>query len=81
MDMLGKISRHHWKEHLKINETATFESDESEDIAQQSCENLQTFVWWEGVGQFVPPTTQTSVKCSDFKGPYLRKFFTNHFQA
>ena len=79
--MLGKISRHHWKEHLKINETATFESDESEDIAQQSCENLQTFVWWEGVGQFVPPTTQTSVKCRDFKGPYLRKFFTNHFQA
>ena len=48
MDILGKISRHHWKEHLKISKTVTFESDASDDIAQQSCENLQTFVWWEG---------------------------------
>ena len=69
MDILEKISRHHWKEHLKINETATFESDASEDIAQQSCENLQTFVWWEGVGQFVPPTHHTKVcKMSRLQG-------------
>ena len=54
--MLGKISRHHWKEHLKISKTATFESEASDDIAQQSCENLQTFVWWEGGwGNLCPP--------------------------
>ena len=26
---LGKISQHHWKERLKINEIAKFESDTS----------------------------------------------------
>ena len=95
--MLGKISRHHWKEHLKMSKTATFESEASDDIAQQSCENLQTFVWWEGVGTLwggggggggppicappPPPSTQRYVKCRDLEGPYLGKFCTNHFQA
>ena len=48
MDQSGKICLHHWKEPL-ISKLATFESYtsyESEDIAAQSCENLQTFVWW-----------------------------------
>ena len=27
MDKLGKIRRHHWKERLKINKIAKFESD------------------------------------------------------
>ena len=29
MDKLGKISRHHWKEPVKISELAKFESDKS----------------------------------------------------
>ena len=43
------------KEQLKISKIARFESDASlvgEDIAPQSCENLQTFVWW---GQICAP--------------------------
>ena len=55
-------------------------------MAPQSCQNLQTFVWWggggrPGEGKFVPPTIQTSVKCRDFEELYLRKFFTNHLQT
>ena len=49
MDKLEKIRRHHWKERLKINKIAKFESDTSlasEDIALQSREILQTFLWW-----------------------------------
>ena len=36
MDKFGKISQHHWKEHLKINKITKFESDllkNSEEIA------------------------------------------------
>ena len=36
MDKLGKIRRHHWKERLKTNKIAKFESDllkTNEDIA------------------------------------------------
>ena len=65
-----------------------FESETSwvsENIALQSCQNLQTFVWWGagggGGGKFVPPTIQMSVKCRDFEELYLRKFFTNHSQT
>ena len=50
MDKFGKIRRHHWKESLKISETATFESDllkTNENTTPQSCEVLQTFVWRE----------------------------------
>ena len=57
MDQLGKIRRQHRKERLKISKTAKFESDTSlasKDIAQQSCENLQTFVWW-GASLCPPP--------------------------
>ena len=57
MDQLGKIRRQHWKERLKLSKTAKFESDTSlasKDIAQQSCENLQTFVWW-GASLCPPP--------------------------
>ena len=49
MDKLGKIRRDHWKEHLNISKIVKFESDTfyaSKNIALQSCENLQTFVWW-----------------------------------
>ena len=64
MDKLEEIRRHHWKERLKINKIAKFKSDTSlasEGIALQSCENLETFVWWGGGGvgvvdKFVPPT-------------------------
>ena len=51
MDKLEEIRRHHWKERLKINKIAKFKSDTSlasEGIALQSCENLETFVWWGG---------------------------------
>ena len=36
----------------------------SEDIALQSCENLQTFVW---LGASLCPPMQTSVKFRDFE--------------
>ena len=58
MDQLEKTRRHHCKERLKISKTAKIESDTSlasKDIAQQSCENLQTFVWWGG-GQVCAPS-------------------------
>ena len=57
MDQLWKIRRHHWKKRLKISKSAKVKSDtsqESEDIAQQSCEHLQTFVWW-GASLTPPP--------------------------
>ena len=75
MDQLEKTRRHHCKERLKISKTAKFESDTSlasKDIAQQSCQNLQTFVWWGG-GQVSPPPPhpptpiQTSIKFRDFE--------------
>ena len=53
LDKLEEIRRHHWKERLKINKIAKFKSDTSlasEGIALQSCENLETFVWWGGGG-------------------------------
>ena len=49
MDKLGIIRRHHWKERLKSSKAAKFESDllkPNENIAPQSREILQTFVWW-----------------------------------
>ena len=48
MDKLGIIRRHQWKERLKISKAAKFESDLlklNENIALQSREILQTFVW------------------------------------
>ena len=47
-DMLGIIRRHQWKERFKISKAAKFESDLlklNENIAPQSREILQTFVW------------------------------------
>ena len=35
-------------------------AETSEDIALQSREILQTFVWWGGGGTNLPPTIQTS---------------------
>ena len=55
-DQLGKILRHHWKRRLYISKLAKFESDRSkasEDIALQSCKNLQTIVL--GGGQVCNP--------------------------
>ena len=49
MEKLGKVRRHHRKERLKISKIAKFECDllkTSEDIASQTGEILQTFVWW-----------------------------------
>ena len=65
MDKLEEIRRHHWKERLTINKIAKFKSDTSlasEGIALQSCENLETFVWWGGLGGgqvFAPPPPPT----------------------
>ena len=53
MDQLQKICWHHWKDCHKISKIAKFESDTSyvsDNIAPQSCKNLQTFVWWGGGG-------------------------------
>ena len=74
MNQLGKIHR---KERLKITKIAKFESDTSlasEDIAPQSCTNLQTFVWWGGGQVCAPHPTiiQTSVKFRKFEELYLR---------
>ena len=48
MDKLAKIHRDCWKEHLKINKVAKFESDmlkTNKDMHPQSRKILQTFVW------------------------------------
>ena len=48
MDKFGKICQHHWKERLKINKIAKFESDllkNSEEIAPLIHKISQTFVW------------------------------------
>ena len=59
MAQLANKRRHYWKERREISNITKFESDtslESEDAAPKSCENLQTFVWWEGGGsKFLPP--------------------------
>ena len=84
MDKLGKIRRHHWKERLKINKIAKFESDllkTNEDIASYSREILQTFVWVGGEGGTnLPPTIQTSVKFSDFEELYVCSVKTYYCQ-
>ena len=49
MGKFRKIRGHHWKEGLKISKIVKFESDllkTNEDVASQSREILQTFVWW-----------------------------------
>ena len=63
MDQLRKSVAYHWKERR-------------EDMAQQSREFLQTFVWG-GEGKFANPTIQTSVKYCDFEKLYLSYFLTN----
>ena len=66
MDKLWKNRRHYWKERLKISKIAEFESDllkTNKDIAPQSREILQTFVWGGGHNLAPPPppsTIQTS---------------------
>ena len=49
MDKLGKIRQLRGKERLKIVKNAKYECDllkSNEDMALQSREILQTFVWW-----------------------------------
>ena len=75
MDKFGKIRRHHWKGRLKISKISKFESDllkTNKDIAPQSREILQTFVWW--VAQ-----TPTSVDFRDFPA-HLSSLKTYHIQ-
>ena len=87
MDKLRKIRQHHWKERPNIGKIAEFENDTSyasEDIAPQSCENLQVCLYGRGKvgrGQSLSPqsptpqhthTIQTSVKFRDFEKLYLR---------
>ena len=53
MDQVKKIRQHHWKERYNISKLAKFESDTSsasEDMAPQSCANLQTFIRGGGGG-------------------------------
>ena len=49
----------------------------SEGIALQSCENLQTFVWW-WARKCVPLTIQMCVKFHDFEELCSHYFSTNH---
>ena len=79
---LGEIRRHQWKERLKISKIAKFESEllkTNKDIASQSREILQTFVWWgeQTCLPSPPPIIQTS---ADFAELYLRSRKTFHFQ-
>lgn len=49
-DQLGNIRQRGWIERLKISKVDKFESDllkTNENIATQSRDILQTFVWWE----------------------------------
>ena len=58
MDKFGKICQHHWKERLKINKIAKFESDllkNSGEIAPLIHEISQTFVWGGGGGSELAP--------------------------
>ena len=58
MDKLGKTRRHHWKQRLKINKIAKFESDLSktnEDIAPQKREILNMFLCWGHKLALSPP--------------------------
>ena len=63
-DQLEKTRRHHCKERLKISKIAKFESETSwasDDIAPESCKNLQTFIYG-GVGaSLCPPPRHTNV--------------------
>ena len=57
-DHLAKIRQHDWKEPRKISKVAKFENDllkTKEDIAPQSREILQMFVWWGASS--CPPVT------------------------
>ena len=59
MDKFGKICQHHWKERLKSNKIAKFDSDllkNSEEIAPLIHEISQTFVWGGGGLKTCPPT-------------------------
>ena len=61
MDKLRKIRQYHWKERPNIGKIAEFENDTSyasEDIAPQSCENLQVCLYGRGKvgwGPSLPP--------------------------
>ena len=76
------MGKQYWKGCLNISKTAKFESDKSkmsEVIALQSCENLQTFVWWWGGrgGKFVPHTLQMSVQFCNFEELYISSLVFN----
>ena len=84
MDQTAKIYRYCWKDDLKINKRAKFESDivwgTSQDTAPQICEILQPF--------FIPPSPQHTNVCKILRlswEPYLDpgKFaeFKAHFSA
>ena len=81
-DQLGNIRQRGWIERLKISKVDKFESDllkTNENIATQSRDILQTFVWWEPSSFSTPlpppPTTlrrTTNVgKIRDFEELFL----------
>ena len=83
MDKFGKICQHHWKECLKIDKIAKFESDllkNSEEIAPYFHEISQTFVWGGGGAQNLPPNIQTMENFRNFAELFLGSLKMYHFQ-
>ena len=83
MDKFGKICQHHWKERLKINKIAKFESDllkNSGEIAPLIHEISQTFVWGRGGAQNLPPNIQSTENFRNFAELFLGSLKMYHFQ-
>ena len=87
LDKLGKISRHHWKEGLKIINIAKFERDllktKRRSISKSERHLRKTLQMLERVRvQSCPPapTIQTSVTFCNFAELYHRSLKTYHFQ-
>ena len=69
-DQLGNIRQRGWIERLKVSKVDKFESDllkTNENIATQSRDILQTFVWWEASSFSTPPTPPTPHPTKTYK--------------
>ena len=86
-DQLGNIRQRGWIERLKISKVDKFESDllkTNENIATQSRDILQTFVWWEASSFSTPPIPlpppppyedlQTSAKFATLRSCFFARF-------
>ena len=81
LSKIGKICLLRWKERLSINKIAKFEIDllkTNKDIAPQSRNIFEKFVWW---GYKLSPHHTTAVNFRNFAYVYLCSLKTFHFQT